>query len=177
MDQKTEAEIVARVLKGDRQAYALLVEEYKNPIYNLAYRMTGNSADADDLTQESFIRAYKYLWRYDSQRKFFTWLYTISFNIIKNHIKKNKMNAKQIAEKDILSPDRNNLSPEARLIEDQEISSLMLQVPYKLRSLLIMKYHQELSFEEIADVTGKSVSAVKMSIYRGLESLKKMMKD
>ena len=87
------------------------------------------------------------------------------------------MNAKQIAEKDILSPDRNNLSPEARLIEDQEISSLMLQVPYKLRSLLIMKYHQELSFEEIADVTGKSVSAVKMSIYRGLESLKKIMKD
>ena len=177
MDQKNEAEIVARVLKGDRQAYAMLVEEYESPIYNLAYRMTGNSADADDLTQETFIRAYKYLWRYDARRKFFTWLYTISFNIIKNHIKKNKIKTKQAAETDTLFPDRNNLSPETRLIEDQEISSLMLQVPYKLRSLLIMKYHQELSLEEIADVTGKSVSAVKMSIYRGLESLKKIMKD
>jgi len=177
MDQKTEAEIVARVLQGDRHAYALLVEEYKSPIYNLAYRMTGNSADADDLTQETFIRAYKYLWRYDSQRKFFTWLYTISFNIIKSHIKKNKMNAKQISEKDILSLDQNNLSPEARLIEDQEISSLMLLVPEKIRILLIMKYHQEFSFEEIAQITGQSVSAIKMSIYRGLDLLKKMIKD
>jgi RNA polymerase sigma-70 factor (ECF subfamily) len=53
----------------------------------------------------------------------------------------------------------------------------MLKVPYKLRSLIIMKYHQELSFEEIAQITGKSLSAVKMSIYRGLESLKKMIKD
>ena len=177
MDQKTEAEIVIRVLKGDRQAYALLMEEYKSPVYNLAYRMTGNSADADDLTQETFIRAYKYLWRYDSQRKFFTWLYTISFNLIKNHIKKNKKNLNRIAEINMLSPEQNDTSPDARLIEDRRISSCLLQVPYKLRSLLIMKYHQELSFEEIADITGKSVSAVKMSIYRGLESLKKMMKD
>ena len=177
MDQKIEAEIVARVLKGDRQAYALLIEEYKSPVYNLAYRMTGNSADADDLTQETFIRAYKYLWRYDSQRKFFTWLYTISFNLIRNHIKKDKTNLKQIDEIDTLSLQQNSPSPEARLIEDQEISSCLLQIPYELRSLLIMKYNQELSFEEIAEVTGKSVSAVKMSIYRGLEFLKKMMKD
>ena len=68
LDQKIEAEIVARILKGDRQSYALLVEEYKTPIYNLAYRMTGNAEDANDLTQETFVRAYKYLWRYD-QRK------------------------------------------------------------------------------------------------------------
>ena len=90
MDQKIEAEIVAKVLKGDRQAYALLVEEYKSPIYNLAYRMTGNSEDADDLTQETFIRAYINLWRFDPKRKFFTWLYTISINLIRNHLKKVK---------------------------------------------------------------------------------------
>jgi len=68
MDQKSEAEIVARVLRGDRQAYAMLVDAYKSPIYNLAYRMTGSSDDADDLTQETFIRAYQYLWRYDMHR-------------------------------------------------------------------------------------------------------------
>jgi len=68
MDQKSEAEIVARVLRGDRQAYAMLVDAYKSPIYNLAYCMTGSSDDADDLTQETFIRAYQYLWRYDMHR-------------------------------------------------------------------------------------------------------------
>jgi len=103
MDQKTEAEIIVRILRGDRQAYALLVEEYKVPVYNLAYRMTGNPADADDLTQETFIRAYKYLWLYDTKRKFFTWLYSISLNLIKNHIKKNKVNLKTIDGIKILS--------------------------------------------------------------------------
>ena len=58
--------------------YALLVDEYKSPIYNLAYRMTGNLGDAEDLTQETFIRAYQYLWRYDNRKKFFSWLYTLA---------------------------------------------------------------------------------------------------
>ena len=173
MDQKIEAEIVARVLKGDRQAYALLVEEYKSPIYNLAYRMTGNLEDADDLTQETFIRAYQYLWRYDPRKKFFTWLYTIAFNLIKNHFKKNKkekfseeLGASLLADK--------NPSPEAKLIADQEISSHLLLLEEELSALLIMKYQQELSFEEIAEITGKSLSAVKMRIYRGLEKLREL---
>ena len=177
MDQKTETEIIVRVLRGDRQAYALLVEEYKVPVYNLAYRMTGNPADADDLTQETFIRAYRYLWRYDTKRKFFTWLYSISLNLIKNHIKKNKVNLKTIDGIKILSVPQSNSLQDKQLIENYDINIYLRQVPYKLRSLLIMKYHQELSFEEIAEITGRSVSAVKMSIYRGLEFLKKIIKD
>jgi RNA polymerase sigma-70 factor (ECF subfamily) len=70
MDQKTEAEIVVRVLKGDRQAYTLLIEEYKNPIYNLAYRMTHNPQDAEDLAQETFLRSFSALSRFDVNRNF-----------------------------------------------------------------------------------------------------------
>jgi RNA polymerase sigma-70 factor, ECF subfamily len=175
MDQKTEAEIIDKVLKGERQAYALLIDEYKSPVYNLAYRMTGNSEDADDLTQETFIRAYKYLWRYDPQRKFFTWLYTISFNLIKNHLKRNKASMRHTAEIKILSSEKNHPSPEAKIIEDQEISFCLLTLDYKLRGLLLMKYQQELSFEEIAEVTGKPVSSIKMNIYRGLKKIKESM--
>ena len=174
MDQQIEAEIVAKVLKGDRQEYALLVEEYKSPIYNLAYRMTGNSEDAADLTQEVFIRAYQYLWRYDPRRKFFTWLYTLSLNLIKNHLRKNR-HFKSSAEVNASSLTDKNPSPEEGLIEDQEISAYILQLEDELRVLLIMKYQQELSFEDIARITGKSLSAVKMRIYRGLERLKDMM--
>jgi RNA polymerase sigma-70 factor (ECF subfamily) len=176
MDQKIEAEIVAKVLKGDRQAYALLVEEYKSPIYNLAYRMTGNSEDSDDLTQETFIKAYQYLWRYNPRKKFFTWLYTIAFNLIKNRFKKNKKE-KLSEELNASSLTDNNPSPEEKLIEDQEISTCLLRLEDELRALLIMKYKQELSFEEIARITGKSLSAVKMRIYRGLEKLKELMKE
>jgi RNA polymerase sigma-70 factor (ECF subfamily) len=176
MDQKIEAEIVARVLKGDRRAYALLVEKYKSPIYNLAYRMTGNQEDAEDLTQETFIRTYQYLWRYDPRRKFFTWLYTIAFNLIKNHFKKNKYNksSEELSEHSLTDK---NPSPEAKVIETQEISVGLLRLEYESKALLIMKFQQGLTFEEIAEVTGKSVSAIKMSIYRGLEKLKEFLKE
>jgi RNA polymerase sigma-70 factor (ECF subfamily) len=176
MDQKIEAEIVVRVLKGDRQAYAMLVDAYKSPIYNLAYRMTGSSDDADDLTQETFIRAYQYLWRYDTRRKFFTWLYTLALNLIRSHFKKNKYNKSSEELSAHLLADKNP-SPETELIETQEISVYLLRLEDESRALLIMKFHQGLTFEEIAQITGKSLSAVKMSIYRGLESIKKMMKD
>ena len=176
MDQKIEAEIVAKVLKGDRKAYALLVEEYKSPLYNLAYRMTGNFEDADDLTQEAFIRAYQYLWRYDPRKKFFTWLYTIALNLIKNHYKKNRKH--NISEElSAYSLADNSPSPETKMIEAQEISSCLLRLEYELRALLIMKYQQGLSFEEIAEITGKSLSAIKMRIYRGLEKLKELMNE
>jgi RNA polymerase sigma-70 factor (ECF subfamily) len=175
MDQKNEADIIARVLKGDKQAYAMLVEEYKSPIYNLAYRMTGNLEDADDLTQETFIRAYQYLWRYDTRRKFFTWLYTLSLNLIRNHLrKKNKYN-KSTEELGAHFGADKNPSPEAKLIETQEISVYLLRLEHESRALLIMKYNQELTFEEIAEITGKSLSAVKMNIYRGLDQLKRLM--
>ena len=174
MDQKIEAEIIAKVLKCDRQAYAMLVDEYKSPIYNLAYRMTANVEDADDLTQETFIRAYQYLWRYDPRKKFFTWLYTLAFNLIKNHLRKNKK--EKLSEKlNASSLTDSNPSPEEKMIGDQEISSYLLLLEDELRALLIMKYQQELSLEEIAVITGKSLSAVKMRIYRGLERLKELM--
>jgi RNA polymerase sigma-70 factor, ECF subfamily len=177
MDQKNEAEIVARVLNGDRQAYALLVDEYKSPIYNLAYRMTGNLEDADDLTQETFIRAYQYLWRYDTSKKFFTWLYTLALNLIRNHLrKKNKYNRSSEELSENLLADKNP-SPETELIETQEISVYLLRLEDESRALLIMKFHQGLSFEEIAQITGKSLSAVKMRIYRGLEKLKGLLKE
>jgi len=175
MEQQIEAEIIAKVLKGDRQAYALLVDEYKSPVYNLAYRMTANVEDADDLTQETFIRAYQYLWRYDPRKKFFTWLYTVAFNLINNHLRKNKK--EKLSEE--LSPSSltdNTPSPEEKMMEDQEISSCLLQLEDELRALLIMKYQQELSLEEIAAITGKSLSAVKMRIYRGLERLRELIK-
>jgi RNA polymerase sigma-70 factor, ECF subfamily len=178
MDQKVEAEIIARILNGDRPAYALFVEEYKTPIYNLAFRMTGSAGDADDLTQETFIRAYQNLWRFDPGRKFFTWLYTISINLIRNHLKKvNNDDLRKLTE-NIQYNENENQSPETLLIATQEsnkINSALLTLKYELRVMLIMKYQQELSFEEIAEITGKSVSAVKMQVYRGLEKLEQLM--
>jgi RNA polymerase sigma-70 factor, ECF subfamily len=185
MDQKNEAEIVARVLKGDRQAYALLVEEYKSPIYNLAYRMTKNLEDAEDLAQETFLRAFNQLTCYDTKRSFYTWLYTISLNLIRNHLKKTgrrrqvdfrngvmvsgavDYHGKQCALHE--SPD----GDEWRREREEELESRLQKLPPELRELLVLRFYQGLSFEMIAEITDLSLSAVKMRVYRGLDKLRK----
>jgi RNA polymerase sigma-70 factor, ECF subfamily len=180
MDQKTEEEIIVRILNGDRQAYALIVDGYKVLIYNLAFRMTGNYQDADDLTQETFIKAYNNLWRFDRKRRFFSWLYTISLNCIRNHLKKNKNDRFLEHPEKKQYTDNEQQSPEARIIAAQESDAIdfaLSALDNQLRALLIMKYSQNLSFEEIAEITGKSLSAVKMRIYRGLERLKVLMTE
>ena len=185
MDQKTEAEIVVRVLKGDRQAYALLVEEYKNPIYNLAYRMTSNFADAEDLAQETFLRSFRELSRFDTKRHFYTWIYTISLNLIRNHLKKagrkidfqktGNSSAVDVFEfKQSLSSEGNDTEVSKKEQETQ-LEICLLKLSPELREMLVMRFYQNLSFEEISEITGFSQSAIKMRIYRGLEKLKEMM--
>ncbi len=185
MDQKTEAEIVVRVLKGDRQAYALLVEEYKSPIYNLAYRMTNHAADAEDLAQETFLRSFRELSRFDTKRRFYTWIYTISLNIIRNHLK--QTNRKIDFRINDVSPERssfeaqkafsNNVDDADELNKQRErqLESCLRKLSPELREMLVMRFYQKLSFEEISEITGFSQSAVKMRVYRGLEKLKEMM--
>jgi len=182
MDSKTEPEIIARVLSGDRQAYALLVEAYNGPIFNLAYRMTGSREDADDLTQETFIRAYQNLRRYDRSKKFFTWLYTIGINLIRNHLKKNVRDISYLAAAD--SALEHHTQEHTRevgetLSDDRMIrlEQVIRKLPVDLREAIILKFVQDLTFEEVAAVTGDSVSAVKMRIYRGLDKIKQMMED
>jgi RNA polymerase sigma-70 factor, ECF subfamily len=185
MDQKIEAEIVARVLKGDRQAYAMLVEEYKSPIYNLAYRMTKNIADAEDLAQETFLHAYNQLSRYDTKRSFYTWLYTISLNLIRNHLKKTSRHrqadfrhgemASGAVDSDGIqaalqeSPD----GDESRKEREEDLESCLQELAPELRELLVLRFYQGLSFEAISEITSLSPSAIKMRVYRGLEKLRK----
>ena len=182
MDQQLEAEIITRILNGDRQAYALLVDEYRSPVYNLAYRMTGNFEDANDLAQETFMRAYKNLWRFNPHKFFFTWLYTISLNIIRNHLrKKRKVAAEYVpgnTQSSAQAEDKEN--PEQLFILNQQATALdacLQKLSVDLREAIVLRFYAELSFEEIATISGASVSAVKMRVYRALERLKQLMSE
>jgi len=180
VDQKTDAEIVARILEGDVQAYAQLVDAYKSPIYNLAFRMTGSLSDAEDLTQEIFIRAYQKLYQFNLGKKYFTWLYTIGINLIRNHLKKKSKDALTHT-MDHFSTESQRTGKESRegdfLSEDsiKRLDQNMQKLPVDMREAIILKYYQDMTFEEVAAVTSDSVSAVKMRVYRGLEKLKALM--
>lgn len=179
MDHDQEQEIIGRVLGGDRSAFAGLVEKYQGPVFNLAYRMTGSREDADDLTQETFIRAYQNLHRFDRDKKFFTWLYTIGINLIRNHLKKNVRDISHLAAAgSSLEQQQINGEGEGDVLSDDRmirLEQVIRKLPVDLREAIILKFVQDLTFEEVANVTGDSVSAVKMRIYRGLEKIKEML--
>ena len=184
MEPNQERDIVLRVLGGEREAYALLVDEYKGPIFNLAYRMTGSYEDASDLAQETFARAYANLKKFHTDRRFFTWLYTVSLNIIRNHLKKIVL-FREASDKMVLGTDVNfgtdhdgAGNPEERLLETEQLAKLVTclrKLPLDQREAVILRFYQGLPFAEMAGILEITESAVKMRVYRALEKLKKGM--
>jgi RNA polymerase sigma-70 factor (ECF subfamily) len=181
MDRQEEQDVIAQVRRGERAAFAALVDAYAKPIFNLAFRMTGNRQDADDLAQETFLRAYRKLKRFDPEKKFFTWLYTIALNIIRNHLKSSPERTARIAEmahppSDPVDP----ANPEGLFLDREKAQLLEIclqKLPSELKEAVVLRYYQDLSFDEIATITDASVSAVKMRAYRGLERLRALMSE
>ena len=181
MEEKKEIDIIRCVLEGDRDSYALLVDAYKAPIFNLAYRMTGSYEDASDLAQETFVKAFENLGRFDQGKKFFTWLYTIGLNLVRNYLKKNKkIPLRDFAENTDLPSLNNPFNPEHSLIHKQRMRHLNIclhRLSDNLKEAVVLRFYQGLSFEEIAGISGLSLSAAKMRAYRGLEKLRELMEE
>jgi len=174
MNKKQENEIIQSILNGDREKFALFVDKYKGPVYNLVYRLTGSSHDAEDLAQDTFIKAYKSLNSFKKKQKFFPWLYTIAMNLTRNHLKKKK--PLLVESFDHLQTDKNN--PEQAVSKQQDAEALaryIQRLPVSLREAVILRYYFYLSFEEIARILCISLSAAKMRVYRGLEKLENLM--
>ena len=177
------------MLRGERAAFAALVDAYRTPIFNLAFRMTGHPSDAEDLAQETFLRAFEQLPRFDPERSFYTWLYTISLNLIRNHLKKTGRRRRadflrgetvtgvvDSAEgPTVLQGSRNG--GELRKEREEGLARCLQKLSPELRELLVLRFYQGLSFELIAEIAGLSQSAVKMRVYRGLDKLRKCMEE
>ncbi|MEA3437446.1 MAG: sigma-70 family RNA polymerase sigma factor [Thermodesulfobacteriota bacterium] len=179
MNKKQENETIQSVLNGDREKFALLVDKYKGPVYNLVYRLTGSRHDAEDLAQETFLTAYKSLNSFKTKKKFFPWLYTIAINQTRNHLKKKRPLLVENVE-DIKSDNRQSdkYNPEINLIKHEQaqaLASSIKRLPIALREAVILRYYFYLPFEEIARILIISLSGAKMRVYRGLEKLEILM--
>ena len=150
------------------------------PIYNLVFRLTGSRNDAEDLAQETFIKAYQSLNKFQIKRKFFSWLYTIALNLTRNHLKKKKPLLVENVEDlkpDNLQSDKNN--PEINVIKQEQAQALartIQKLPIALREAVILRYYFYLPFEEISRILCISLSGTKMRVYRGLKKLEYLMK-
>jgi RNA polymerase sigma-70 factor, ECF subfamily len=167
-------EWLPQALKGDPDAFSLVVEEFQRPVFNLCYRMLGDPDEAEDASQEAFLRAYNGLRSYDSSRSFSTWLLSIAAHYCIDQIRRRRMVLLSMDQIPTLDPPDPQLGPEAstsRREEQLRVQSLLNTLGPQDRAAVIMLYWYDMSYEEIADATGLTVSAIKSRLHRARRDL------
>jgi RNA polymerase sigma-70 factor (ECF subfamily) len=175
---------MARIKEGDLEAYELLLDRHQRPVFNTAYKFLHDEADAEDITQEVFIRVYKAAATYSPQAKFTTWLYTIVKNLCFNAIRK-KRTGRLLSIEDETVPEMadHGDDPSAILSREQvrrRVIRAVHNLPHNLRLAIILQKFHGFSYDEIAGMLGCSQNAVKLRVHRAkqylareLETLKK----
>ncbi|MDB5054755.1 MAG: polymerase subunit sigma-24 [Bacilli bacterium] len=171
--------------EGDRRAFAELVELYKDKIYHLGYRMLNQRQEAEDVVQETFLRVYTNLNRYDENQKFSTWIYRIATNLCIDRLRKRKANYSLDADMSdgegmdwhaTLASEQ--AGPETELIlseTQQHIRDAIETLPDKYKTVVVLRYLHDLSLQEISDVLDMPVTTVKTRVHRGREFLRKKL--
>ncbi len=182
-----DAALMLRVQRGDLRAFEAIVDRYKQAVANLIHRMLGDPTEAEDLTQNVFLQVYRSASRYRVSAKFTTWLFTIARNLCLNELRRrsrhpaesldaadseNDQPARQIADSGAPGP------VDAVLHEElaSKIQEALLELPENQRLAILLWRDEELAYEDIAEVLGCSLTAVKSLIHRARETLRRRLK-
>ncbi len=176
-DNQVDFELIKRFLKGDESAFNTLVKRHQEKIYMLARRMLGNHLDADEVVQEVLIVIYRKLNTFKFNSSFSTWLYRITMTRSINFIKKrNLKNTFSIFD---LRKNKSNESDPLDMVEGKEqfdiVEKLLTKLPPKQREIFILKNFEEMKYEEISEITGKSVGALKANYFHSVNKLKEFL--
>ncbi len=180
MENHEEKRIIEAVLSGHVAQFGLLVERYQKPIYSFMLRLADSPSDAEDLTQEVFVRAFEKLGKFRNNRRFFPWLYTIAVNRGRDHMRKKGLRRKlftaepENSDSQDLPTDDSHRTPERAIIVE-EIIDAMEKLPLSYREPLLLYYREEFSIKEIAAALKISNTAVKVRLHRGRRSLRRLM--
>jgi RNA polymerase sigma-70 factor (ECF subfamily) len=179
--------VVGRVLAGDREAYRLLVERHQRRIRAALWRLTGNTDEAEELTQAAFCRAYFALSGFNPQYEFGAWIYRIAHNLCINHIKRDRRELALDAildkgddEPAELGADEETTSPERQVAAGEtaaRVRAALAQLPDAFRDVLVMHFLLELSHEEIVAQTGVPLGTVKSRLSRARQHLAKVLAE
>ena len=176
----SERELLLNAQKGDQQAFAAIVQSYQRPVYNLCYRMLGNQQEAEDATQETFIRAYNHLDAFNPDRKFINWVLTIASNHCVDRLRKRRIHWSSLEDDPYVEkiPMPSSVDPH-RSAERQEtadqVQQWIDQLAPEYRTPLVLLYWYGYSYEEIAGIMGISVAAVKSRLHRARKQIARMI--
>ena len=179
LEELDEAGLVEACLAQRAGAFDLIVERHRRAVYQLCYRFVGNHEDASDLSQDVFLRAYRGLRSFRGQSTLATWLYRIGTNVCLNRVSAKTTLGKltePIEEQQFIDPGA--ASPSDLMLRDERaarVRAAIAQLPRKQRATLILRTYHEMSHQEIAEVLGSSVGAVKANFFHALGNLKKIL--
>jgi RNA polymerase sigma-70 factor, ECF subfamily len=177
MTEDSDSSLIRAVLAGDGKAYGALVERYQRPIYNLMLRATGSRDEAADLTQETFLKGYEKIGSHRGESSFFSWIYAIGLNQVRDHLRRRKRDRLQIGPGIDVEEAADPESAEEffRSLQGITLRRAITELELHHREAVILRYREGLSMEEIAGIMGLTVSGAKMRVHRGLERLKAIM--
>jgi RNA polymerase sigma-70 factor (ECF subfamily) len=171
-----DAELVERYLTGDTAAFDEIMVRYERQIYRICYRFVDNREDAMDLAQEVFIKAFEHLATFRRESTLKTWLYRIAMNHCINHVKKHSQEFVEVTE--YTGSVHSRVQDQLEEREQREhFRRLVKLLPPKQKAILEMRINEQLSYEEIAKISGRSISTIKASVFFALEKLRKLVKD
>jgi RNA polymerase sigma-70 factor, ECF subfamily len=167
---------VTQALKGDENAFGELVELHQGAVYNLCYRMLGERTEAEDAAQESFLRAYIHLDRYDLERPFRTWLLSIASNHCIDRLRKRRLIWLSLDETlpPRVSLREDTVEPEdAVIIQERSdaLQSMLAELPPDYRAAVVLRYWYDLPYTEIAEMLNTTESAIKSRLFRARQTL------
>ena len=173
-----DVELIDACRAGRPGAFDAIVERHQRSVYLLCYRFVGNHEDASDLSQDVFLRAYRGLGSFRGGSSLATWLYRIGVNACLNRVSIKKPLTEDLDARQHV--DTFHESPSERVLREERgarVRAAITQLPPKQRATLVLRMYQELSHEEIAEVLGSSVGAVKANFFHALGNLKKLLGD
>jgi RNA polymerase sigma-70 factor (ECF subfamily) len=181
MDATEAAAVLARARQGDSDAFRALVETHSRQVFRLAFRMTGNEQDAEDVVQESFLRAYRQLGRFESRANFGTWLYRIVSNCSVDLMRSksarhdqvrgdslDQAGAVELPAADAPNPERQAQSAEI----DRRVQDALRDLSPLERAAFTLRHYEGRSIEEISETLGLGTSAAKHSVFRAVKKLR-----
>lgn len=180
-----ELALVRLAKDGDKEALKALFEENKRKIFSLAFQYTKNAEDAEDILQETFIKAYRFLDKFDFQNgvSFSPWLYRIGINCSIDYIRRHKKDKDKNSEfgglENVSSNDANSDPEHVRHIKEmrEKIEHVLNKLSGKQRMVFILRHYQQLSTKEIADYMSTSEGSVKTQLFRAVSTVKENLKD
>lgn len=180
----SDEQLIAKYLSGDEKSFEILIKRYLKPIYSFVYRYVGNVQDAEDITQDIFVKVWRHLKRFNRKKSFKTWIFSIAKNSAVDFIKKKKVlpfsefdtdNGKNIITDTLADP-----SPSPyEIIEHRDVARMLTSAVSKLslkyRLILFLHYNNHLTFKEIAESLGEPLNTVKSRCRRAIFLLKKIL--